>query len=266
VKKAEEVSMQTQVTEQKQINTYYLRIPVSYQITKKLEELQHVNPEYLLAIENENLLTITESAFLFEEYGYFGIKLPGFTKEMFDELEELNEEENFEFDDKEEIFIKMAIFAFIGLITALIGASLVNWARGRKSGNVYSDPTGYELDDPERPGKKLRRIPDVSYIAYDSVSEEEQDSWDGFITCPPNLVIEIISAKRGLKGDLKKMQDIWMKNGADVGLVICPFTEQIYIFEKGVNGYSSQSIYSDFTHPMLPGYSENFGNYIKKRK
>jgi Uma2 family endonuclease len=227
-----------------------------------MDELERVNPDVLLSIDVENCLTIAESAFLFEDYGYFGIKVPGFTAAMFDELHELNEEINFEFDDKEEIFIKMGIFALIGLITALIGASFVNWARSRNSGNVYSDPTEYELDDSENPEKKLRRIPDISYISYDSVSKKKQSEWNGFIPVPPNLVIEIVSAKRGLKNDLKKMQDVWMKNGADIGLVICPFSEKIYIFEKGISGYSSQSIHSDFSHPMLPGYIDNFGKYV----
>jgi hypothetical protein len=68
---------------------------------------EKLNPEVRLSIEVENCLTITESAFLFEDYGYFGIKVPGFTAAMFDELHELNEEINFEFDDKEEIFIRM---------------------------------------------------------------------------------------------------------------------------------------------------------------
>lgn len=255
--------MPTQVSDEKQINTYTIQFPNSYPLKEKLDELQKCNPDVQLSIEEENQLTISESAYLFEEYGYFGIKVPGFTAEMFEELHELNEEINFEFDDNEEIFIRMGTFALISLLTMLIGASLVNWAKSRNSGNVYGENGEYELPDRKRKGKKLRRIPDVSYISYDSVSKEQQKTWNGFIQVPPNLVIEIVSAKRGLKGDLKKMQGIWMQNGADIGLVICPFTEQIYIFEKGVNGYSTQSIHSDFSHPLLPDYLENFGKFME---
>ena len=185
--------MPTQVTDEKQVNTYTLRVPNSYALVEKLEELQRQNPEVLLSIEDDNCLLITESAFLFEDYGYFGIKVPRFTASMFEELHELNEEINFEFDDKEEIFIRMGTFALISLLTMAIGASIYNWARNRKSGNVYTENGEYELDDPTRPGKKLRRIPDVSYISYDSVSKEQQRAWNGFIPVPPNLVIEIVS-------------------------------------------------------------------------
>ncbi|MCX8000885.1 MAG: Uma2 family endonuclease, partial [Leptospiraceae bacterium] len=120
------------------------------------------------------------------------------------------------------------------------------------------------LDDPERPGKKIRRIPDISYISFESVPKEVQKKWKGFIPTPPNLVIEIVSAKYGLKQDLTKMQNVWMKTGVDVGIVICPFSEKIFIFEKGKPNYTEQSIHSDFSHPLLPDYSENFGKYLEE--
>ena len=71
------------------------------------------------------------------------------------------------------------------------------------------------------------------------------------------LVIEIVSA-------IKKVETVWMKVGVDVALVICPYSEKIYIFEKGATGYKEQSIYQDFSHPLLPGYSENFGKYLQE--
>jgi Uma2 family endonuclease len=246
--------------------TYTIQIPIAYPLSqKKLDELRKWNSELELNIEEGNVLEITESAFLFEDYGYFGIKLPGLTYKMFEELELLNEETNFEFDDKEEVFIKMAIFALIGAFTAFVGASFVLWARSQNRGRVYSDPTGYKLDDPKRPGKKIRRIPDLSYITYESVPEEEQDTWESFIPIHPDMALEIVSAKYGTKLDLKKMETFWMPSGVSIGLVLCKFTEQVYIFEKGVKGYRTQSIYETFTHPLLPGYEENFGKYLKKK-
>jgi Uma2 family endonuclease len=252
--------------EQKETRTYTIHFPVTYCLRDRLVDLQKANPDFILTLEDENSLMVAESAFLLEEYGYFGIKLPDFTASMFDELHELNTEINFEFDDQEEVFIRMGIFAIISLITIAISASIYQWATSRKIGNVYGENGEYEIDDPDRPGKKLRRIPDISFISFESVPEEEQDEWDCFIPVPPNLVVEIVSAKRGLRGDLKKMENIWMKSGADVGLVICPFSETIFVFEKGKTGYSTQSIHQDFSHPGLVGYSDNFGKYLKKGK
>lgn len=250
-----------QVELEKRILT--IQFPETFSIRERVQDLQKCNPDLELSSADSNSLVIRDKASLSEDYGYLGLKLPKFDSEMFAELNELNSEMNFEFDDREEVFIKMGIIAIIGVLTALISASLVQWARSKKNGNVYSDPTEYEIDDPERPGKRFRRIPDISFVSFNSASKEEQKSWKGSIPVPPNLVIEIVSAPKGLKSDLQKMETVWMKNGADVGLVICPYTKTIYIFEKNHAGYSTQDIHSDFSHPLLPGYTDNFGKYLE---
>lgn len=252
------------ITHEREVRTYTIRFPKSYPLKERITELQKLNPNFVLSVKGKNSLLVCESAFLLEDYGYFGLKLPGFTWAMFEEMEKFNEEMSFEFDDEEEIFIKMGIFALISALTAAVLSSLYVWAKAKNRGRVYADPGGYELDHPEQAGKKIRRIPDISYISFETVPEEVQKSWKGFIPHPPNLVIEIVSAKEGLKTDLKKMESVWMKTGVDVGLVICPYTEKLCIFEKGKSSYTEQSLYSDFTHPLLPEYSENFGKYLKE--
>ncbi|MCB1192834.1 MAG: Uma2 family endonuclease [Leptospiraceae bacterium] len=246
--------------------SYSIRLPKGYFLTEeKLKELQACNPDLQLYISKENLLDVVEDKFLFDDYGYLNLKLTGLTAELFDEMHELNKEINFEFDDTEEVWIKMAIFRYIGKFTAKILTSFVNWVDKSGIGEVYADPTGYELNDPKKSGKKINRIPDVSYISYETASEEVQDSWDGFIPIPPNMAMEIVSAKYGLKGDLDKMEHVWMPTGVDVGIVVCPFSESIYVFEKGKTGHITQSIYDDFSHPMLPGYKDNYGKHLKKK-
>lgn len=242
-----------------------IRFPETYSLLEHLPSLQEKNAHIALCIENENLLVATEHVFSFEDYGNISLKLPGLSWKMFQDLHALNEELNFEFDDTEEVWIRMGVFRLIGKLTAKILTSLVNWASSSKKGEVYADPTEYELDHPRENGKKIRRIPDVSYISFSKADEETQNSWDGFIPIPPNMAIEIVSAKKGLKQDLKKMEEIWMPTGVDVGIVICPFTETIYVFEKGNSGHTTQSIFSPFTHPLLPGYSDTFGNYLNKK-
>lgn len=240
-------------------------LPNSYPLTlDRLENLNQANQDLRIAKVLDNTIEITESNFSFQEQGVICIKLPDFNYTMFEEMHELNVETKLEFANRE-VWIKMGIFGLIGILTAAILSSLYLWSRHQKSGQVYADPTEYELDDPENPEKKIRRIPDVSYISYQSHSKEEQASWaDSYIPKPPNLAIEIVSAKYGLKLDLKKMEDVWMKTGVDVGIVICPFSETIYIFEKGIIGHTMQSIYQDFTHSLLPNYRDNFGEYVKE--
>ena len=246
--------------------SYSIRMPKGYLLTEeKLKELQACNPDVQLCIGEENLLDVVEHKFLFDDYGYLNLKLTGLTAELFEEMHELNEGINFEFDDTEEVWIKMGVFRYIGKLTAAILSSFYVWAKSMVVGEVYADPTEYELDDPKGSSKKIRRIPDVSYISYETAPEEVQDSWGSFIPIPPNMAMEIVSAKYGLKDDLDKMEYVWMPTGVDVGIVVCPFSESIYVFEKGKTGYTTQSIHVDFSHPTLPGYKDNYGKYLKKK-
>ncbi|MCB1193946.1 MAG: hypothetical protein KDK90_26155, partial [Leptospiraceae bacterium] len=149
--------------------SYSIRLPKGYFLTEeKLQELQACNPDLQLCIGDENLLNVVEHKFLFDDYGSIHLKLTGLTANLFEEMHELNKEINFEFDDTEEVWIKMGVYALIGLITMAIGASIYNWAKSKRIGNVYADPTEYELDDPKGSGKKINRIPDVSYISYET--------------------------------------------------------------------------------------------------
>lgn len=69
------------------------------------------------------------------------------------------------------------------------------------------------------------------FCKLSNLFRKKQDSWDGFIPIPPNMAMKIVSAKRGLKSDLKKMEEVWMPAGVDVGVV---------------------------------GYADNYGRYLKK--
>jgi Uma2 family endonuclease len=206
------------------------------------------------------------ASFVFEDYECFTVKLPGFKGvKLFDSLGRLNREINFEYSTaKEEVIIRMGTFALISLLTGAILASLYAWAKSRNSGRVYTENGTYEFTDPNNPQEIIRRMPDVSYIDYKKASEEEQDGWKSYIPKSPSLAIEVVSSKYGLKEALEKMRDIWISNGTDVGLVICPFSKIIYVFELSKEGYKKQSIFDDVTHPILPGYKENFSEYAKK--
>lgn len=246
---------------------YTIHFPKRYPIEQKLEELQKANTNISLEYANGNSIIIQETtSFAFEDYECFTIKLPGFNElKMFNRLAKLNKELNLEYSTAiEEVIVRMGIFALVGLFTGAIVASLYAWAKSRNSGRVYSDPTGYRFKDPEHPGHIIERIPDVSYIDYTKASKEEQDSWKSYIPKSPTLAIEVVSSKYGLKEALKKMKAIWLNNGTDIGLVICPFSKAIYIFELSQEGYKEQSIFDDVIHPLLPGYRENFGEYAKK--
>lgn len=243
-----------------------LYLPQSYPLDSScLQFLQQDNPEVLIKIHDDHSIEILEHKFSFYLEGSFPIKFAGLTDSVFDEIHDLNEELNLEFYDNEEVIIKMGVIRMISKLTAAIISSFFVWASKNKTGEVYSENGEYRFPHPAYNKKKIRKIPDVSFISYHTASEEEQDNWSGFIPIPPNMALEIVSAKNGLKKDMKKMAEFWMPSGVDVGLVVCPYSEKIYIYEKGKTGYKTQSIFKDFSHKFLPGYKDNFGKYLKKR-
>ncbi|MEM7181731.1 MAG: Uma2 family endonuclease [Spirochaetota bacterium] len=245
----------------------FLRMPHSYPLDGlQLVKLQQDNPDVVLKLAQQNSLEILEHRFSFYEQGNFPLKLSGLTHPIFSEIHALNQELHLEFDDREEVRIQMGVIRLISKLTAKLITSFMNWATKHKLGEVYGENGEYHLQHPEKKEQHLRKIPDVSYISYSTASEEEQDSWESFLPIPPNMALEIVSAKYSLATELKKMQNVWMPVGVGVGIVVCPFSEKIYIFENGKQGYRQQSIYQDFTHPQLPKYKDNFGKYLKKKK
>lgn len=246
--------------------TYPIVLPAQFPLTeKRLLKLSGLNRELLLVSNGKNTLIVSETPdFLFGDYENFVLHLPGFQRSMLEDLKRLNEEILFEFEDREEVIVKMGIFALISLLTGAVFASLFAWAKARNSGRVYTEDGGYLLEDHKRKGKFLNRMADVSYISYEKASSEEQDSWNSYIPVSPSLAIEVVSAKKGLKPALKKMKDVWLATRTKLGLVICPFQKKIYVFELGKEKYKEQSIFEDFTHSSLPGYRENFGEFARK--
>ena len=156
----------------------------------------------------------------------------------------------------------MGTFSIIGLITSGIIISLGYWAKQRKKGRVWSETTEYHFTH-DKTGGKLVRMADVSFISYEDVPEEKQKQWGrSRIPVAPTLSVEIVSSKYGLKPALQKMEEVWMRYGTQLGLVVCPFSKTLFIFEHGKPGYHEQSIYEPFTHPLLPGYEGDFSEYV----
>ncbi|MCB1157907.1 MAG: Uma2 family endonuclease [Leptospiraceae bacterium] len=242
-----------------------LQIPRQYRITDEvIKNLQILNHDLIIDFVRENGVIIKPKIPEFASHKYIDLKFPEgfFPSESFDELYETNDH-RFRFEQVgEAIRIKMGFGSVIGLITMAIGASLYIWTKKTKLGRVRSDQSEFEFYNEET--KVLeKRIPDVSYISFEKASEKEQKSWGtGKIKIAPTLSIEIVSSKYGLKPALWKMQHVWIRFGTDIGVVVCPFSKKLYIFEKGKSSHREQSIYQKFTHPLLPDYEGDFSEYV----
>ena len=205
-----------------------------------------------------------ENAFVLSEISpaeseYFTLNLPAkISNDDYTKITSVNEDLRLEFlSDK--LFIYNSMGGIIGAITILIASGLLTWALSRKRGRVYSEETEYYLPNPDNTEEFWRRKADVSYIAYESVSEETQRTFKGAIPVPPDLAIEIVSSKYGLNPALLKAQYFWRLSGVKIALVICPFSKKIYIFDA--KGKREQNIEIPFRHELLPDYVGYFGTY-----
>jgi hypothetical protein len=250
-----------------------LKIPEKYKITPPLiEEFKLLNLDLAIQQAPENSIILSEYGYKWDDYEFVELKFPTniFPDSNFDELYEINIENkqvNFEQPGNHSIIFKMGTFDTISLITGAIFASIYFWAKYKKSGRVREANVEYYLDKTKNPKEKgAVNMADVSYISYDKAPEAVQKTWQGRIPIAPTLSIEIVSARFGLKPALRKMKKVWMDNGTDIGVVVCPFSKKIFIFDKFTTSYQEQSIYTKFTHPLLPGYEGDFSEYVDEIK
>jgi len=172
-----------------------------------------------------------------------------------------------ETDNYQTIYLHLGALANISAITGAIHASLENWANEHKSGKVYTGESEFTFTRTNERGNVeiLRRRADISFISYSEVPEVEQKKWtNSLISHAPTLAIEIVSSAKRLQAELDKMAEIWIKQGARLGIVICPFSKRTFIFERNQAKYREQSIFEVFTHPLLPGYKGNFSEYANE--
>ena len=240
-----------------------LHFPSSYVLATHIAELQAANPDVFLVNGKKNSLCIAEKNYAFDEIEAIEIHFPESLTPLYRQFLAIcqkNENYRLEFAPQK-INLIMGTSALIGLLTFAVLGSIYAWLAKTKKGNGYSETTPYIFKDEN--GKTFFKEADASFISFEDCPEEKQNKWLGKpIPVPPTLVIEIVSTKKGTKTAIFKMENIWMRFGSKIGLVICPFTETIYVFEKDKK--YEQSIYIPFTHPDLDGYQGDFSNEVRK--
>jgi len=240
-----------------------LCFPPSYRISEKWELLQKQNPTLRLEYSKKDELLIFEKDIFFEYIESVELFFPKEIMPTYRQKQSIeHRSKSYRIEsDAEKITIIMATSSLIGMLTFAVLGSIYIWLKNTKQGRGYAETTPYIFTEK---GEKIRREADASYISYEDYDEKTQDNFGlgKAIPVPPTLVVEIVSAKYGTKAALWKMQNIWIRFGSKIGLVICPFTEKIYVFEK--DHHYSQSIYLPFMHPKLEGYIGDFSEEVRK--
>lgn len=235
-----------------------VEINVTNRFLDMFPRLQELNPALDLKA-SEHTITISEKDFLFSELGVFRIELPFVLGE--EELEILEKEHDsvkLEWDE-EGIIINMSTLGFIGIFTAAILITLGIWNRKQKMGKIVESSTGHDL---EVDGKKIHRVPDIALHLEEKFTSALQQKMVRLGA--PFFCIEVVSHKNSLSHDLQKMEKDWIGAGTHIGLVVCPYREEYYLFEKGKSGYTNYSFSRIFTHSFLPELELDFGAILQE--
>jgi Uma2 family endonuclease len=122
------------------------------------------------------------------------------------------------------------------------------WARQHKKGLTFSSSTGFLLPN------GAMRSPDACWVSEERWKEIQEDQKQKFMPVVPDFIVEIKSPEDALK-DLKLKMKEWVDNGAQLGWLIDPKAENVFVFrsEKVVEKINSfDQILSG--EDILPGF------------
>lgn len=108
------------------------------------------------------------------------------------------------------------------------------WVRKHKRGLTFSSSTGFLLPN------GAMRSPDACWVSEERWKEVPEDKKQKFLPIVPNFIVEIKSPVDALK-ELKLKMKEWIENGAQLGWLIDPKAENVYVFraEKAVEKINS---------------------------
>jgi len=238
-------------------------ISIRFPKTDSVNKLSEQNPHLQLRKGSGNNIVLRGEGFSIQEKRLFPLNLNGFSESLYEQTTKLNLKKEFRIQYAGNlIYLKLGTFGLISAYAASVMAGLYWWTEQTKSGRVYTGEGEYKLPNFGNVNDYIRVRPCLSFISFNKTPEATQNQWlHSFIDVPPTLAIEIVSAKYSLKEAQEKMQHVWMRSGAEIGIVIYPFGKKIYIYEKGKTKAKLQSILKPFTHKLLPGYSGDFGAF-----
>jgi Uma2 family endonuclease len=175
------------------------------------------------------------------------VKSVGLTDEQFYQLCADNPELRLELTANRELVIMSPTGGKTGRRNTKLTQRLANWAERDGTGEAFESSTGFSLPN------GAKRSPDASWVKrarWASLTEAQKDE---FIPLCPDFVVELRSTKDRLTTLQAKMVE-YIENGAELGWLIDPKTQRVYIYRPGrpVECLESPSALSG--DPVLSGF------------
>ncbi len=159
-----------------------------------------------------------------------------------------NPDLNIERNAKREIIIMSPTNASTGSINLKIAYQLEAWNERHGLGIAFDSSTGFTLPD------QSVKSPDASWLSMDKWKQLSQSQKEKFAPVCPEFVVELKS-KTDRLSELQAKMESWLQNGAQLGWLIVPENERVYIYQTG----QPLQLHNDFDSklsagPVLPGF------------
>jgi Uma2 family endonuclease len=148
-----------------------------------------------------------------------------------------------------EIVIMSPTGSLTGFYNTKIIVQLEQWNEKHQRGLVFDSSAGFTLPDGSV------KSPDASWLSRDQWKKLSSAEQEKFAPVCPEFVVELKSKSDSLP-ELKTKMEEWLANGVQMGWLIDPGQETVYVYRPGceettVTGFN-RSISGD---PVLPGFT-----------
>jgi len=179
-----------------------------------------------------------------------------FTDEQFMEFSNCNDFYQISRTNTHQIVIEMATHTNTSERNANLNGELYIWNKRNKLGKIFDSNGGFRLAD------GAMYAPDASFVAFvrwNKLSEEQQGQ---FAEIAPCFVAELMSKSDSLLAAQRKMQEVWMDNGVETGLLIDPEKEKYYVYTQGEEAPQEFTFDVLFSCKTLPHFELNLHDIL----
>ena len=180
-----------------------------------------------------------------------GPKMQMTDKEFFNFCQD-NRDLNIERNAQREIIIMSPTTSSTGFINTKILYQLEAWNQNHQRGLVFDSSTGFTLPDGSM------RSPDASWLSLAKWQQLTDTEKEQFAPVCPEFVVELMSKSDRLT-DLQGKMESWRENGAQLGWLIVPEEQTVYIYQPEELVRQHQDFARPLSaDPVLPGFSLDF--------
>ena len=155
-----------------------------------------------------------------------------------------------------QIVIEMSTHGDTSEMNAALTGELYVWNKIHKLGKTYDSNGGFRLAD----GAMFS--PDAAFVAFvrwNKLTEAQQTKFPEIAPC---FVAELMSGSDTLAACKRKMEEVWMKNGVETGLLIDPKKKTYYVYTQGEEEPQELSFDTLFSCKTLPHFELNLHDIL----